>query len=173
METQSSEKQNDQIQSPKVDFDIPLHFSSGKNVDRLNVLQEQVLEVILPQSNGSHVEQTAQQEEVVDIPVDSMETQVPNDDVVQPQNQNDVVVTDVLRSRSEREIRQTVCYMLLGESYDRIPEEPTSEPINYDQALHDKDADKWVAAMKSEMVSMYSNQVWDLVEPADGDKPIG
>nr|XP_016504439.1 PREDICTED: uncharacterized mitochondrial protein AtMg00820-like [Nicotiana tabacum] len=102
-----------------------------------------------------------------------METQAPDDVVVQPQNQSDVVATDAVRSRSGREIRQPVRYTLLGESYDRIPEEPTSEPVNYDQALHDKDADKWVAAMKSEMESMYSNQVWDLVEPTDGVKPIG
>nr|XP_016496014.1 PREDICTED: uncharacterized protein LOC107815021 [Nicotiana tabacum] len=97
---------------------------------------------ILPQSSGSHVEQTAQQEEVVDIPVDSMETQVPDDVVVQPQNQRDVVATDVVRSRSGREIRQPVRYTLLGESYDRILEEPTSKPVNYEQALHDKDVDK-------------------------------
>uniref|UniRef100_A0A1U7VUR4 Uncharacterized protein LOC104220840 n=1 Tax=Nicotiana sylvestris TaxID=4096 RepID=A0A1U7VUR4_NICSY len=159
METQSSENQNDHIQTPEVDFDIPLHFNSGRNVNRLNVRQQQVPAVILPQSSGSHVEQTIQQEEVVDIPVDSMETHVSDDVVVQPQNQSDVVATDVVHSRSGREIRQPVRYTLLGESYDQIPEEPTSEHVNYDQAQHDKDADKWVAAMKSEMESMYSNQV--------------
>ncbi|XP_075101659.1 uncharacterized protein LOC142177095 [Nicotiana tabacum] len=53
-----------------------------------------------------------------------------------------------------------------------IPEEPTTKLVNYDQAVHDKNADKWVAAMKSEMGSMYSNQVWDLVELSDGVKPI-
>uniref|UniRef100_A0A1S4ADN0 Reverse transcriptase Ty1/copia-type domain-containing protein n=1 Tax=Nicotiana tabacum TaxID=4097 RepID=A0A1S4ADN0_TOBAC len=92
METQSSENQNDRIQTPKVDYDIPLHFSIGRNVNRLNVPQEQVPIVILQQSNGSHVEQTAQQEEVIDIPEDSMETQVPDDVVVQPQNQNDILL---------------------------------------------------------------------------------
>ncbi|XP_070002049.1 uncharacterized protein LOC142162031 [Nicotiana tabacum] len=155
METQSSEKQNDQMQTPKVNFDIPLHFTSGRNINRLDVPREQVPKVIPPQSNGSYVEQTAQQEEVVDIHVDSMETQVPDNDVVQPENQNSVIVTDVVRSHSG------------------IPEEPTSEPVNYDQALHDKDADKWVVAMKSEIGFMYSNQVWDLIEPPDGVKPIG
>ncbi|XP_070039395.1 uncharacterized protein [Nicotiana tomentosiformis] len=144
MEIQSSEKQNDQMQTPEVDFDIPLHFSSGRNVNRLDIPQEQVPEVILPQSSGSYVEQTAQQEEVIDIPMDNMETQVPDNDVVQPQDHNSVVATD-----------------------------PTSEPVNYDKALHDKYADKWVAAMKLEMGSMYSNQVWDLVEPPDGVKPFG
>ncbi|XP_009606826.1 uncharacterized protein LOC107789447 [Nicotiana tabacum] len=139
------------MQTPKVDFDTPLHFSSGRNVNRLDVPQEQVPEVILPQSSGSYVEQTAQQDEVVDIPVDNIETGVPDNDVVQPQDHNGVVATDVVRSHSGREIRQPVHYTLLGESYDRIPEEPTSEPVNYDQALHDKDVDKWVAGIKSEM----------------------
>ncbi|XP_075103525.1 uncharacterized protein LOC142178096 [Nicotiana tabacum] len=152
---------------------MPLHFSSGKNINRLDVPQEQVPEVILPHSSRSYVEQTAQQDEVVDIPVDSMETQVLDNDVVQLQDHNGVVANDLGRNRSGREIRQPVRYTLLGESYDKIPEEPTSEPVNYDQALHDKDTDKGVATMKSEMGSMYSNQVWDLVEPPDGVKPIG
>ncbi|XP_075103658.1 uncharacterized protein LOC142178232 [Nicotiana tabacum] len=173
METQSSEKQNDKMQTQEVNFEIPLHFSSGINVNRLDVPQEQVPEIILPQSSWSYVEQTAQYDEVVDIPVDSMETHIPDNDVVQPQDHNGIVATDIVRSRSGKEIRQLVRYTLLGESYDRIPEEPTFEPINYDQALHDKDVDKWVAYMKSEMGSMYSNQVWDLVELPDGVKPSG
>ena len=37
----------------------------------------------------------------------------------------------------------------------------------------DKDADLWQKVMKSEMQSMYSNQVWDLIEPPEGIKPIG
>ena len=44
---------------------------------------------------------------------------------------------------------------------------------NYDEALKDKDADLWQKDMKSEMQSMYSNQVWDLMEPLEGIKPIG
>ncbi|RVW18790.1 Retrovirus-related Pol polyprotein from transposon TNT 1-94 [Vitis vinifera] len=59
------------------------------------------------------------------------------------------------------------------EAFDRIPEEVNTEPVCYDDALQDKDADKWLVAMKSEMESMYSNQVWELVEPPKGVKPIG
>ncbi|RVW39978.1 Retrovirus-related Pol polyprotein from transposon TNT 1-94 [Vitis vinifera] len=61
----------------------------------------------------------------------------------------------------------------LGRSIDRIPEEVNTEPVCYDDALQDKDADKWLVAMKSKMESMYSNQVWELVEPPKGVKPIG
>ncbi|KAL8147723.1 hypothetical protein AgCh_005155 [Apium graveolens] len=35
------------------------------------------------------------------------------------------------------------------------------------------DSEKWYSAMKSEMESMYTNQVWTLVEAPDGVKPIG
>ncbi|XP_047261126.1 uncharacterized protein LOC124894546, partial [Capsicum annuum] len=53
-----------------------------------------------------------------------------------------------------------------------IPEEPNTEPPNYAEALHDKDVKIWIVAMKSEMESMYSNQVWELVEPPTGVKAI-
>ena len=35
--------------------------------------------------------------------------------------------------------------------------------------MHDIDSVKWLEVMKSEIYSMYQNQVWDLV---DGIKPI-
>ena len=47
-------------------------------------------------------------------------------------------------------IRKPLRYALLGESFDRIPEESNTEPVNYDEALQDKDAEKWIVAMKSE-----------------------
>ena len=61
--------------------------------------------------------------------------------------------------RSGRVIRKPLRYSLLGESFDRIPEESNTAPVNYDEALQDKDVEKWIVAMKSEMESMYSNKV--------------
>ena len=74
--------------------------------------------------------------------------------------------------RSRKVIRQPLRYTLLGESFDRIPDELDIDPCNYDEALKDKDVDLWQKAMKFEMQSMYSNQVWDLMEPFEGIKPI-
>ena len=37
----------------------------------------------------------------------------------------------------------------------------------------DIDREKWQEAMKLEMESMYSNSVWELVDPPEGIKPIG
>ena len=43
----------------------------------------------------------------------------------------------------------------------------------YEEAMNDIDAHHWIKAMKSELDSMYSNQVWDLVKAPNGIKPIG
>jgi Reverse transcriptase (RNA-dependent DNA polymerase) len=34
------------------------------------------------------------------------------------------------------------------------------------------DSEEWLKIMKSEMQSMYDNQVWNLVEPPQGVRPI-
>ena len=39
------------------------------------------------------------------------------------------------------------------------------EPTSYEEAMYYIDSKKWLTAMKSEMDSMYDNQVWTLVEP--------
>ena len=47
------------------------------------------------------------------------------------------------------------------------------DPRNYNEVVQDKDATLWQKAMNTKMESMYSNQVWTLVDPAVGVKPIG
>ena len=47
------------------------------------------------------------------------------------------------------------------------------EPTDYEDVLNSSERDKWLDAMKSEMDSMYENQVWNLVNPPEGIKPIG
>jgi len=46
------------------------------------------------------------------------------------------------------------------------------EPINYIEAIFDIDFEKQLEAMKSKMNSMYTNQVWTLVDPSEGIKSI-
>nr|XP_016456941.1 PREDICTED: uncharacterized protein LOC107780852 [Nicotiana tabacum] len=91
---------------PEASIDIPLHYRSGRNVNRQQIAQEQLPDISLPQSSGSNVEQPqiveqlqileqpeivmqpALQEEVNDIPApqgveDNIEASVPgNDDVI-------------------------------------------------------------------------------------------
>ena len=47
------------------------------------------------------------------------------------------------------------------------------EPTTYEESLNSLESDQWLSAMKSEMDSMYTNQVWTLVDPPEGIKPIG
>ncbi|KAK8705107.1 hypothetical protein V6N13_048715 [Hibiscus sabdariffa] len=47
------------------------------------------------------------------------------------------------------------------------------EPKTYQEAVSSPDSEKWLEAMRSEMDSMSDNQVWTLVEPPEGIKPIG
>ncbi|XP_057953260.1 uncharacterized protein LOC131147733 [Malania oleifera] len=62
---------------------------------------------------------------------------------------------------------------ILRAEIDGIPDELDTELGNYCEALQDKEVEFWQKAMKSEMESIYTNQVWDLVEPPKGIKPIG
>ena len=47
------------------------------------------------------------------------------------------------------------------------------EHVTYQKAIIGPGSEKWLEAMKSEMDSMYTNQVWTLVEPPIGVNPIG
>jgi hypothetical protein len=46
------------------------------------------------------------------------------------------------------------------------------ELMTYAEAMIDPDFEKWQSAMRSEIDSMDDNQVWNLVDPLDGVKPI-
>ena len=46
------------------------------------------------------------------------------------------------------------------------------EPTNYEEAMMSPDSVKWLEAMKSEMGSMYENEVWTLVDLPDDRQAI-
>ena len=43
----------------------------------------------------------------------------------------------------------------------------------YSEAVMNSDSDKWLNTMKFEMDSMYTNQVWTLIDALKGVTPIG
>jgi hypothetical protein len=47
------------------------------------------------------------------------------------------------------------------------------EPMTYMEAMMGPDSEKWLGAMESKIESMHDNQVWNLVDPIDGVRPIG
>ena len=73
--------------------------------------------------------------------------------------------------RSGRTVRQPDRLIYLGETDEVIQEE--QDPNTYKEAQADIDVSHWQTAMKAEMESMYSNQVWELVDPPINVKPIG
>ena len=46
-------------------------------------------------------------------------------------------------------------------------------PLTYTDAVMSRDSDRWLNAMRSEIDSIYDNQVWTLVEASQGVNPIG
>ena len=62
--------------------------------------------------------------------------------------------------------------MIQEKSFDVLLIEET-DPYTYREAMLDIDSVKWQEAMKSELYSMYQNQVWDLVPLPEGIIPIG
>ncbi|KAH9780743.1 hypothetical protein KPL71_008200 [Citrus sinensis] len=74
---------------------------------------------------------------------------------------------------SWRVTRLPATYMPLGETYTAISDEHIQDHTSYNEALIDRDVEFWKKAMNQEIESMYSNNVWELVEALNGVKPIG
>ncbi|KAK4394180.1 hypothetical protein Sango_1888800 [Sesamum angolense] len=94
----------------------------------------------------------------------------------EPLQQNDTtsfepsVPTDgvpILR-RSTRESRLPERYRFLG-----LTGQLNNDPKIYGEAMSDIDSSKWLEAMKPKMDSIGSNQIWTLVDPRKGFKPVG
>ncbi|KAL0303390.1 UNVERIFIED_CONTAM: Retrovirus-related Pol polyprotein from transposon TNT 1-94 [Sesamum radiatum] len=81
-----------------------------------------------------------------------------------------IVHTDgvpVLR-RSTRESRVPERYGFVG-----MTSQLDNDPKTYRKVMSDIDSNKWLEAMKSKMNWMGSNQVWTLVDPPKGARPVG
>ena len=110
-------------------------------------------------------------EPVVEQPMD--ETM---DDVVvldTPQDTTHKMTSTQVPHRSGRIVRPPIRFIGLGETYEAISEEAELDPYTYEEEMNDINARHWVKSMKSELDSMYSNQVRDLVKAPNGIKPVG
>ncbi|KAL0433791.1 UNVERIFIED_CONTAM: hypothetical protein Slati_2713400, partial [Sesamum latifolium] len=71
--------------------------------------------------------------------------------------------------RDKLDSRSSLCrYGFLG-----LTSQLDNDPRTYGEAMSDIDSDKWLKALIFEMNSMGSNQVWTLVDPPKGVKPVG
>ncbi|KAK8589956.1 hypothetical protein V6N12_024343 [Hibiscus sabdariffa] len=75
--------------------------------------------------------------------------------------------------RSTRERHEPERYGFLVTTHGDVILVDQDEPKTYQEAVLSPDSKKWLEAMRSEMDSMSNNQVWTLVEPPEGIKPIG
>ncbi|KAK8652311.1 hypothetical protein V6N13_061332 [Hibiscus sabdariffa] len=75
--------------------------------------------------------------------------------------------------RSTRERHEPERYGFLVTRHGDVILVDHDEPKTYQEAVSSPDSEKWLEAMRSEMDSMSDNQVWTLVEPPEGIKPIG
>ncbi|KAK8640965.1 hypothetical protein V6N13_008716 [Hibiscus sabdariffa] len=75
--------------------------------------------------------------------------------------------------RSTRERHEPERYGFLVTTHGDVILVDHDEPKTYQEAVSSPDSEKWLEAMSSEMDSMSDNQVWTLVEPPEGIKPIG
>ena len=97
---------------------------------------------------------------------------VPQDS--QTEQETTVIPTPVssqLPRRSGRLVRAPDRYMYLGEVFEA--ETLIEDPITYQEAVTDIDSSLWQKAMNTEMESMYSNQVWELVDLPPNVRSIG
>ncbi|KAL0437796.1 UNVERIFIED_CONTAM: hypothetical protein Sradi_0487500 [Sesamum radiatum] len=70
--------------------------------------------------------------------------------------------------RSTRESRVPERYGFVG-----LTSQLDNDPKTYGEAMLDIDSNKWLEAMKSKMDSIGSNEVWTLIDPPKGVRPVG
>ncbi|KAL0378433.1 UNVERIFIED_CONTAM: Retrovirus-related Pol polyprotein from transposon RE2 [Sesamum radiatum] len=74
-------------------------------------------------------------------------------------------IADVMRSTRESRVLKRYGFIGLTSQLD-------NDPKTYGEAMSDINSDKWLEAMKFEIDSMGSNQVWTLVDPPKGARPV-
>ncbi|MDF3587742.1 hypothetical protein P3S20_24575, partial [Enterobacter hormaechei] len=112
--------------------------------------------------------------QVIDLEELSESTQT-NADTTPAPVEAEPTSTQPLR-RSGRVSAPPVRYGYLHEMREELflgDKEHPDDPTTYEGAMLDIDSTRWQKAMESEMDSMYSNQVWTLVNPPEGIVPIG
>jgi hypothetical protein len=110
-----------------------------------------------------------QLEEILETPKNIL---APTDPIEEVQY---VVLPDVEALAPRRSISAryaTKMFTLLTTGQHDILFLDNDEPMTYTEPMMGPDSEKWLGAMESEIQSMHDNQVWNLVDPIDGVRPI-
>ena len=125
-------------------------------------------EFILREDSGSKVELS----EVLDALTDASHLTEPKVVIHDDEFIADSSKTQVFRRTSRIRSVPERYRFLISEQNDVLLIE-NDEPTTYEESLNSSESDQWLNAMKSEMYSLYTNQVWTLVDPPKEIKPIG
>src|SRR3954471_22697304 len=79
-------------------------------------------------------------------------------------NDNDHETPKESTTKSRRSSRTRAAPELYGNPAMNFMVDENDDPATYEEAMMSPDSNKWLEAMKSEMESMYQNQVWNLVD---------
>ena len=125
-------------------------------------------EFLLREDSGSKVELSEVQDALTDASHLTEPEAVNHDDELIADSFKTQVIHRTSRIRSVLER-----YGFLISKQKNILLIENDEPTTYEESLNSSKSDQWLNAMKSEIDSMYINQVWTLVDPPEGIKPIG
>ena len=122
-------------------------------------------EFLSKEVSGSKVqlEEIREVPETVSAPTESLRD---DQGVIEP------VLEELAPRRSVRARRAPEKFTLLTTGQRNILLLDNDEPKTYMEAIMGPDSEKWLGAMKSEIESMHGNQVWNLVDPIDGVRPV-
>ncbi|KAL4292023.1 hypothetical protein GQ457_14G020980 [Hibiscus cannabinus] len=121
-------------------------------------------EFLSSKGNGRNIELEEVQQQQVHEPEVEETSQVVEENSID-------LETQPLR-RSTRERHEPERYGFLVTTHGDVILVDQDEPKTYQEAVSSPDSEKWLEAIRSEMDSMSENQVWTLVEPPEGVKPI-
>ena len=97
---------------------------------------------------------------------------VPNPPVEEGTNDQDHETPEEETTVPRRSTRERTAPELYGNPVLNFMVDGSDDPATYDEAMMSPDSNKWLEAMKSEIGSMYENQVWTLVDLPDDRKAV-
>ena len=110
-----------------------------------------------------------QNELISNVPQSSLET---NPNLVFGPSGSNIRINESPLRRMNRQSIPRSRFEIEGEAFiDTLQDE--EEPRNIKEALNCHAKENWKNAMEEEMESMKINQLWELVDPPKGRKPIG
>ena len=88
-----------------------------------------------------------------------------------PKDKVHPLYTPLRRSDKVRQVSLRYGFVIGNDKEINIIED--NDLLTYSEAVMSRDFGRWLEATKSEMDSMYTNQVWTLVDASEGVTPIG